>query len=446
MRRSHPMRLGVGVVALAFAAAACTGDDAAPDPAPDVTDNTASTSTTEAPRVDDGVLRIGVLLPQTGDGATIGLPGIAAVQQSVQAINDAGGVLGEPVEYYVTDEGSDAASAAAGIQELLENDVDAVIGPASSTVALDTVGQLMDAGILTCSPTANALALDDFPDRDLFFRTVPSDSLQAKAISTVVERTGESTATVVYIDDAYGRPFADATIAALLARDREVLPAVPIASDTETYDEIADQIAASNTGTIVILSDAAHGFDLLTALGTAYVAGMFADDRVPEIVVNDAMRRPPDPEMVTALPPAVREAVVGVSPLGIPQADDLEPAGAFAINSLNCVNLVALSALQADSDDPEEMAAQMRSVSAQGRDCQYFSNRREGDDGEVDAQGDEQCAELLADGLDINYDGPVRIFQFGDGGDPGRGYFQQFVFDDETGFDVPNGGPLLITD
>ena len=62
-------------------------------------------------------------------------------------------------------------------------EVDAVVGPTSSLVALGALGDLMAADVLTCSPTASAQALDDYPDRDLFFRTVPSDSLQAAAIA-----------------------------------------------------------------------------------------------------------------------------------------------------------------------------------------------------------------------------------------------------------------------
>ena len=39
-------------------------------------------------------------------------------------------------------------------------------------------------GLVACSPTAAAMALDDFPDRGLFVRTIPSDSLQAAAIAS----------------------------------------------------------------------------------------------------------------------------------------------------------------------------------------------------------------------------------------------------------------------
>ena len=112
---------------------------------------------------------------------------ITAVEQAVEQINTAGGVLGSSVELTIVDE-----SAGTGIDELLAEGVDAIVGPASSTVALS---QLADAvnpvtGVVTCSPSATALALDDYPDNKLFFRTVPSDSFEMVAIERRVEGTG----------------------------------------------------------------------------------------------------------------------------------------------------------------------------------------------------------------------------------------------------------------
>ena len=104
----------------------------------------------------------GSCCPKSGEGATIGQPLIDAAVAAVEQINAAGGVLGRPVELETDfDEGNNAATASEAISGLLERDVDAVIGPASSTVALATLDELED--VLTCSPTATAIALDDYP-------------------------------------------------------------------------------------------------------------------------------------------------------------------------------------------------------------------------------------------------------------------------------------------
>jgi hypothetical protein len=87
-----------------------------------------------------------------------------AVETAVDRINAAGGVLDERVRLVVADEGSSTATATASIQTLLDTDVDAIIGPASSLTAMSTLDDIVSAGKVACSPTASSLALDEFPD------------------------------------------------------------------------------------------------------------------------------------------------------------------------------------------------------------------------------------------------------------------------------------------
>ena len=101
----------------------------------------APTTTTLPPRANDGVLKIGGFLPRTGPGAALGEPMIAAVDEAVADINQAGGVLGRNVGLEAVDENSGT-----GIDELLLEPVDAIVGPASSTVALSQLGEAVNAG------------------------------------------------------------------------------------------------------------------------------------------------------------------------------------------------------------------------------------------------------------------------------------------------------------
>ena len=118
-----------------------------------------------------------------------------------------------PCSWSTPSEGTTIDEARAGIDKLLvDSNVDAVIGPASSLVALEVLDELMAAGVVVCSPTATALSLNDYPDRDLFFRTVPSDSLSAQAMAVYAGNTGVDSYAVVYLDDQFGRPFAQQTI------------------------------------------------------------------------------------------------------------------------------------------------------------------------------------------------------------------------------------------
>ena len=360
--------LAAAMAGLVLVAMACDGgDDESADPTEPPLD--VVPPTTDEPRVSDGVLRIGLLTPSTGEGAAIGQSLEESVRAAVDVINATGGFEGQPVELDIEDEGTTAAAAGDAIESLLDDGVDAVVGPTSSIVAMGVLGDLMAGGVLTCSPTATALALDDYPGSELFFRTVPSDSLQAEAIARVAEQTGATTAAVAYLDDVYGRPLAEATIAALEARELTVVEPVPFVATEDSFVAKATQLSDAGVGVIVIIGDADHGVGLLSAIGE--VAGRVGEREVPDIVVNDAMRRPSSPQLVQGLPEYVRERVVGVAAIARPPAaqDPLvtDPTGLFATNAHDCVNLIALSALQAGIDDPEAMARGVRGGRPQRR-------------------------------------------------------------------------------
>lgn len=382
-----------------------------------------TTTTTEPPRVDDGVLRIGVLLPQSGSGAGFGRPLIDAVDTAVGQLNEAGGVLGRAVQVVHADEGDTPSAARDAIADLLDADVDAVVGPASSTIALATLSDLLEGGVLTCSPTATALALDDFPQRDLFIRTAPSDSLQARAIADEAERTGALTAAVMYLDDLYGRPFAEATIEALEAKGITVEDRIGFAAGDSLVDE-ATSAANSGAGVFVVIGDAEQGVRMLSTLGE--VTGVASRENPPSIIVNDAMRRPASPQQIAELATDVRERIIGLSP-SVASGLSGEPPGAFATNAYDCVNLIALAAARVGSDNPASIAGQIASVSRAGVSCRRFA----------------ECTELLEQVPNVDYDGPGGYVELGTDGDPVVYRYDKWSFDAQ-GVDYNLQPPILV--
>ena len=369
------------VAGLAIVAAACTGGE---EETPETT--AIATTTTQPPREDDGQLRIGILLPTSDTLLGEGL--VAAARLAIERINEAGGVLGRPVVFDIADEGNTTAAASAAIETLVAADVDAIVGPASSLIALNNLSEIVDAGVLSCSPTASSLALDDFPDDLLFFRTIPSDSLQAAAIAQVVEETGARTAAIASIDDAYGQPFAAAVEAALASRGISVATLVQFRSGDEDLAEKADELAESEARTVVLLVADADALSLLEAFGTDLGS-------ISDIIVNDALRNSASAPRIEALAGTLRRKITGVAPQAISHdPEDLErDFGPYAVNAFDCVNLIALSAVQGDSADPRIIKTQMESVSSGGVLCRTY----------------ESCVARLADELQINYNGPAGI-------------------------------------
>src|SRR5437879_754470 len=122
MTRRNPLwRLVAVLFAAALLAAACGSDNKS---------NTSATTQKPAPSgTSDGTLKLGYLLPQTGDLSFLGPPMIKGVEMAIRDINAAGGVNGKDVQLAQADDGTDPDVASAAVDKLLNTDkVDAIIG------------------------------------------------------------------------------------------------------------------------------------------------------------------------------------------------------------------------------------------------------------------------------------------------------------------------------
>lgn len=400
-RRNLGTARSIGAVAVvtALALVGCTGGD--DDVAPSTTVTDASTTTTTIERPNDGVLKIGLFLPRTGEGAQLGEPMIGAITDAVDLINEAGGVFGTDVEIEIVDSG-----AGTGPDALLSNGVDAIIGPASSRLALTHLASMTQpsTGVVTCSPTATAVALDDFPDNGFFFRTVPSDTLQMSAIARRVQDTGFESVAVGYLDDPYGRGLVDRFADAAAARGLEIQAQVGFGGEQDDLSAIVAELVAGSPSVIVVLGDADDGSRLLAALDGA------APDQLRRVIVNDAIRNAR--ATIQSLSENFVQLLVGVAPAARSQSPD-GPPGFFTAHAADCVNLIALAAVVAGSDSPTRIKSRMGEVASGGRVCTSFA----------------ACVALLDQDLQIDYKGASGSVDLSNSaGDPVRAWFETFGF------------------
>jgi len=392
---------GSTIVLAMIALVGCTGGGEVAEVVTSTTIENVTTTTIE--RANDGVLKLGVYLPRTGEGAALGEPMIQAVEEAVAAINTAGGVLGNNIEVEIVDEGGDS-----GPDELITGGVDAIVGPASSLVALAQLATLVQptTGVVTCSPTATAMALDDFSDRDgLFFRTAPSDSLQMAAIARRVEDTGETSVTVGYLDDPYGRGLV-ASFAEVAGRQGLDLRAeVGFSGDQEDLSDVVAELLAESPGVIVVLGDTDDGSRLLAAIDEA------AATDLRRVIVNDAIRGAR--QTIQSLTPAFRQRLIGVAPNARSLSEN-GPEGFFTAHAVDCVNLIALATILAESDAPSRIKTKIGEVASGGRVCTSF----------------DACVALLDQDLQIDYNGfSGSVDLSNSAGDPVRAWFESFSFD-----------------
>jgi branched-chain amino acid transport system substrate-binding protein len=260
------LRAAIGMIAATLLLSACVADPmvvptASPRPSPPAASG-------------DGVLRIGTLLPTTGELAFLSPAQVAGVELAVREINEAGGVLDAPVEVFHRNSGdADTTTIETSYAELVERGVDVIIGPASSVLAERILPLAVADGIAVISPSATAAVLSALDDDGLLLRTAPSAALQGRAIATVLAEEGVDSIAAVAFDDANS-----AAISASLL-DAAGTDAVTVDETFTAESDVAALVTSITEGSpqaVVVsspFSASATTAALLTALAEAGLGG-----------------------------------------------------------------------------------------------------------------------------------------------------------------------------
>lgn len=132
----------------------------------------------------EGPVRVGVMLPMTGDAAVYGEPLLKVAQLALEEVNAAGGVNGQPMEFIIEDSKCDGALGATVAQKFINVDkVQIIFGELCSSATLSAVPVAESAKVALFSATASSPELTDISD--YFVRNYPSDSAQGSILAEV---------------------------------------------------------------------------------------------------------------------------------------------------------------------------------------------------------------------------------------------------------------------
>ncbi|MGI5212386.1 ABC transporter substrate-binding protein [Plantactinospora sp. CA-290183] len=160
---------------------------------------------TAAVRRDSGApLKLGGLLPRTGDLALAYPPLVAGTGLAISEINAAGGVLGEDVVWVDGDDGTNPATAKATVARHIAEGVHVIIGAGASGISRAVLPDVVAAGLVLFSPSNTDAGLSTVDDKGLYFRTAPSDILQGRALADMILRDGPHRIALVARKDSYG--------------------------------------------------------------------------------------------------------------------------------------------------------------------------------------------------------------------------------------------------
>jgi branched-chain amino acid transport system substrate-binding protein len=354
----------------------------------------------------DGVLKIGGVLPLTGALAFLSPPEIAGVDLAIKDINDAGGVLGKPVEWTLKDssDGDNPAVAPASATELLDAGVDAIVGAAASGVTRLIIDQVTKAKVVQISMANTAPDLSTWDDGGYYFRTAPSDLLQGAIVGNQIVASGAENVAIIYQQTPYGEGLMAEAKETIEAAGATIVSELSFPEAESNFDTIVDQTMASSPDSVLVIS-----YDEFKKIAPALEKKGFPGNGL--FLVDGNLANYADQGFAGYL-----QGAKGTLPGGElneefkQRAADLylENYGeeltefSYLAESYDAVMLLALAAEQAKNDSGEAIAANMQSVSTGGEKVTTFA---------------EGLAAIKA-GKDIDFDGFSGPIEFDDNGDP----------------------------
>ena len=360
---------------------------------------------------DVGALKVGVLVPLTGDLAPFGGPGSDAANLAAAQVNAAAGDTGLDLMLVTEDTKTDAQGAQEAATKLVESDgVAAIAGPWASSEVIPTAENVtIAAGVPLVSPSGTNPDITDLDDDGLVFRTVPSDSLQGKVLATVVADALGADATVVTANrnDSYGVRLVEEFTAAFEEAGGTVARNVAYNPEATSLNSEAGQIVDGNPDGWVIIDFP----ETWSKMGPALVRTGRWDPA--KTFTADGLRSSDLPESAGRQP---TEGMSGTTPTALegpaePAFDALwkqevgKARQTYDAQNFDAVILIALAAAAAGSSDPADIAEKITEVSAAPGTKYTFE------------QLDEALA-AAADGEDIDYEGASGPIDLDDNGDP----------------------------
>ena len=385
IRSTRAVRLAAAFAAASLVLTACGGDDEEPESSGD----NGSSESSAAPK-GDGTLTIGTLLPQTGDLAFLGPPEFAGVDLAIEDINAAGGVLGQDVAQIKADSGDGTPDiAGAEVDKLLADNSDVIVGAAASGVSVSVIDKITGAGVVQFSPANTAAGFDTYDDNGLYFRTAPSDVLQGEILANLVVEDGGENVAIMGRQDFYGEGLSERVQEVLEEKGATVSEFVLYAADAQNFTAEVNKIAASKPDSLVMVSfnETTKIIPQLIAKGIGpediqiyFVDGNLADYSAENFDLTGVKgtapgAAEPDPEFVARL-----QSAPGMSK---------KEALTYGAESYDAVVISALAAIAAGDDSGEAVGANIIDITREGTKCTTF----------------EECAPLVEDGEDIDYDG-----------------------------------------
>ncbi|MDJ0632083.1 MAG: ABC transporter substrate-binding protein [Xenococcaceae cyanobacterium MO_188.B29] len=375
-------------------------------------------------------LKLGTLLPTTGDLASIGQDMPVAVKLAVDTINACDGVNDNPVTLVNEDSQTDPSAGSTAMTKLAEVDrVAGVVGAFASSVSTAALEVAVRNNVMLVSPGSTSPVFTDRAKNgefnDYWARTAPPDTYQAQALATLANKRGFKNVSTVVINNDYGVGFEQEFVQAFEGLGGKVATkGNPVRYDPKaaTLDSEAkaafsnkpDAVAAvlyAETGSVLLKSAFQQG--LSEGVTVLLTDGVYSDDFVRQVGKTGEGKSIIGGSLGT-VPGADGQALEDFTALWKEETGQDVPA--YTPHSWDAAVLLMLAAEAADANTGEGIKSKIREVAnAPGTEvtdpCEALTLIRNGED--INYQGASGNVDIDANGDVV---GSYDVWQVGEDG------------------------------
>jgi len=360
-------------------------------------------------------LKIGALMPMTGDLSAYGEADLSGIQLAAEEINAAGG----NVEVIVADTQTNPQAGVDAAQKLVNVEgVHGIVGALSSGVTIPVATSVTSReGVVQISGASTSPTITTLKDNDFLFRTVPSDAFQGIALAKLVKDNGVNAVSTIYVNNAYGQGLADAFASAFEEAGGTVAESIPFEQGQASYRGELQRAKSGDAEALLLVAYPENG----TVILKQSLEGGYFD----KFIFTDGMKAP---EVIEQIGADYMDGSYGTVPASPESAGlkafqeaykakhgDLPPLP-YIDTAYDATMLIALAAVKAGSNDRTAIRDALREVASAP--------------GEAVGPGEyAKAVELLKAGKDINYEGAAGSQDFDENGDV-PGTIGQWSFQD----------------
>ena len=305
-------------------------------------------------------VKLGVAGPITGANASFGAQLTNGVDQAVEDINAAGGILGQKLEVEPGDDVSDPKQGVSVANKFVGDGVKFVVGHFNSGVTIPASEVYADNGVLFITPSATNPKVTDRKLWDAF-RTCGRDDQQGKLWADLaLGKLKDKKIAIVHDKTTYGQGLADAARGFMNAGGKKEVLYEGVNAGEKDYSAIVSKIKASGADYVM--------WGGLHTEGGLIVRQMRDQGMKTVMISGDGIT---DNEFASIGGPGVEGTLMsfGPEPRNNPNAKDVvaefkakgfEPEG-YTLYSYAGVQIIKQAAEKANSLDPKKVAEAMHS-------------------------------------------------------------------------------------